>query len=301
MSTHGTSTHHNNNSVTGTPATGTSRARRSSVAHDASLTHGFGQGHGAKGNNRSLSKASLKKRPFRSLEEMLAFPTTQVLPPAKLTVHEKERQELSKEIAKLEGLIQKAQEQDALDQRLHETMDQLEHQHALRRANSLFSINSTVSNNNNHSPKGHSPFAHHSHGNIPSDASHSSLPTLPAESALASQLNRKHAEIALLQWPLIFGEACVLEPENGISRGSIEADTTCEVLAIHRMQLQTFPVDDAFLDRVRDKAVVYPGDPDIVVSLYRKQNWDAYRQEVMQGISKHRWPARIDDLEAFVV
>ena len=38
------------------------------------------------------------------------------------------------------------------------------------------------------------------------------------------------------------------------------------------------------------KAVAYPGDPDVVVSLFRKQGWKKYREEVMQEIPKDRWP-----------
>lgn len=38
------------------------------------------------------------------------------------------------------------------------------------------------------------------------------------------------------------------------------------------------------------KAVAYPGDPDVVVSLFRKQGWKKYRAEVLEEIPKDRWP-----------
>jgi hypothetical protein len=37
------------------------------------------------------------------------------------------------------------------------------------------------------------------------------------------------------------------------------------------------------------KAVAYPGDPEVVVSLYRKQEWKKYRAEVLNEIPKTRW------------
>ena len=52
---------------------------------------------------------------------------------------------------------------------------------------------------------------------------------------------------------MIFGEACVLDPEAGISRGSIIADTSVDVFVLHKKQIQTFQIDDAFLERVKGK------------------------------------------------
>jgi hypothetical protein len=37
------------------------------------------------------------------------------------------------------------------------------------------------------------------------------------------------------------------------------------------------------------KAVAYPGDPEVVVSLFRKQEWKKYRAEVLDEIPKTRW------------
>ncbi len=66
-------------------------------------------------------------------------------------------------------------------------------------------------------------------------------------------LKTKVAEIATLQWPMIFGEACILDPESGSSRGTITADTLCDVFVLHKTQIQTFPVDDRFLEKVKCK------------------------------------------------
>lgn len=247
-------------------------ARRASQAH----------AHGGLPNGRFKG--------FRSIEEMRAFPTSDVPPPTALTIHEEERQELAREIARLEALIKIAREQDAIDQRNHESQDKADAMR-LKRSESFYSVAS-----NHTSATGKS-----GGGDLWSIGDSSRDSNVPIEQVLASQLNRKQAEIKLLQWPMIFGESCVLQPEDGVSRGSIVADTTVECIVLHRMQLQTFAVDDNFLDRVRDKAVVYPGDPDIVVDLFRKQNWQQYKSEVMQDISKSRWPKRLDDLEAFVV
>lgn len=113
--------------------------------------------------------------------------------------------------------------------------------------------------------------------------------------------NPKVCEIITLQWPNIFGEACVIDPDNGVSRGSITADTYCEVLLLHKTQIQTFKVDDNLIDRVKLKAVHYPGDPHIVVSLYRKQEWKHYKELMMADIPKNRWPTKFDTHEAFNV
>ena len=50
---------------------------------------------------------------------------------------------------------------------------------------------------------------------------------------------------------MIFGEACLIDPDNGKSRGSIITDTPCEIFVLHKTQIQTFPVDDDFLSCVK--------------------------------------------------
>lgn len=143
------------------------------------------------------------------------FSTNVYCEPQTATEAEIVRKELQAEIDKLQQLIQKAKLQDAMDWREDRTT--------------------------------------HSHSKVPSsyDLVRSDHPSKVNE--LAGFLSGSIAEIATLQWPLIFGEACILDPENGISRGSIVADTSCEILMLHKVQIQTFPVDADFLDRVRGK------------------------------------------------
>jgi hypothetical protein len=115
----------------------------------------------------------------------------------------------------------------------------------------------------------------------------------------AIEADPKTKEIAVLQWPMIFGEGCVLDPVAGVSKGSVTADTACDILMIHKVQLQTFLIDDKFLNRVKLKAVHYPADPDIVVSLYREQEWKLYKNEVIKKIPKDKWPPKVASVEPF--
>jgi hypothetical protein len=120
--------------------------------------------------------------------------------------------------------------------------------------------------------------------------------TLPSA---AIESDPKQGDIATLQWPMIFGEACILNPTEGLSRGSIIADTACDIFMLHKSQLQTFEVDDDMLERVKIKSVRYPEDPDIVVSLHRQQEWTLYKKEVMDNIPKDRWPTKLVEYEPF--
>jgi CRP-like cAMP-binding protein/tetratricopeptide (TPR) repeat protein len=279
----GSSTHQPGSKHHRAGTTGGMKRRPSHLStHGSFLSVASASPHHSERRNSIVGHHPGKHNGFRHLDELRSFPTSDVPPAPQQTPHELERQALAREIARLESLIKVAREQDAIDQRNHETQDRVDAMR-LKRTESFYS---TTSNSTPLSSKGECTKG--------GDG-------VPIEQALASQLNRKQAEIKLLQWPMIFGEACVLQPDVGVSRGSIVADTTVECIVLHRMQLQTFAVDDHFLDRVRDKAVVYPGDPDIVVDLFRKQNWQQYKLEVMQDISKSRWPKRLDDLESFVV
>jgi hypothetical protein len=68
-------------------------------------------------------------------------------------------------------------------------------------------------------------------------------------------VTKKLVEVSTLQWPMLFGEACIEDPEHGFSRGTIIADTTCEVFMLHKIQMQTFRVSTHLLDRVNHHAV----------------------------------------------
>lgn len=77
------------------------------------------------------------------------------------------------------------------------------------------------------------------------------------------------------------------------------ANIACEVLCIHKSQIQTFAIDKHFVERVKNKAAIYPGDPTLVVSLYKSQEWKRYRKEVVEGINKDRWPIQAENHEPF--
>lgn len=65
----------------------------------------------------------------------------------------------------------------------------------------------------------------------------------------------KSAEITHLHWPMLFGEACILDPENGKSRGSVVADTQCQIFVLHKTQMQTFLIDEEFLKSLKGRYV----------------------------------------------
>jgi hypothetical protein len=215
------------------------------------------------------------------------------------------REQLQAEIGRLETLIQRATVQDAKDNGTY-TADAYSH--------------SSAGNSRCASPTGpHMGFkaakdkfvsshsAPHSSGSFSRSYSHNvNAPNSTMGNSVVSTTNdsiikNKVAEIAVLQWPMIFGEACILDPENGSSRGTIVADTLCDVFILHKTQIQTFAVDDDFLEKVKAKATLYPGDPDIVVTLFRKQEWRQYKAEIMATIPKDRWPTKIADYDPFSV
>jgi hypothetical protein len=99
---------------------------------------------------------------------------------------------------------------------------------------------------------------------------------------------------------MIFGEACVVDPEDGLSRGTIVADTTTDVFVIHKKQLQTFYVDPGVIDKVKQKAVTYPDDTELVAKNRSKEGWLKIRETMMKEIPKGRWPSRSEDVEPFV-
>lgn len=136
-----------------------------------------------------------------------------------VTVSELERYKLQLEINKLEALIQSAALEDAKE--LDNDMF-----NGSRKYPSSTNNNTTSTANNNTSNNG--------------------IPVLEL----------KVADIATIQWPKIFGEACVIDPENGRSRGSIVADTACEIFMLHKTQIQTFPVDDTFLSNVKGELCI---------------------------------------------
>lgn len=112
----------------------------------------------------------------------------------------------------------------------------------------------------------------------------------------------KMTEISTLNWPMFFGEASVLDPSDGKSRGTIIADTTVELFCVHKLQLQTFLIDQRFLDDVRRKSIRYPDDKELVAKLDREKVWMKYREEVLKEIPKNRWlPGKNEEVIQFVL
>jgi len=116
----------------------------------------------------------------------------------------------------------------------------------------------------------------------------------PATSS-SSQFNRapkvrkvidtsKLCEISTLQWPMLFGEACVLAPDTGLSRGTIVADTTCDLFLIHKSQMQTFNIDSKMLEKIKQKAVQYPDDTILVANLANKESWQKEKETIMDSL-----------------
>lgn len=100
----------------------------------------------------------------------------------------------------------------------------------------------------------------------------------------------KAVEVKTLKWPMLFGEACILEPESGTSRGTVVADTACEIFIIHKTQLQTFLVGENLLESTRLRAVQYPEDVVLEKRALFQRDWMEYRGLMMDTIPKARWP-----------
>jgi len=96
--------------------------------------------------------------------------------------------------------------------------------------------------------------------------------------------NGELEEISVIQWPMLFGEACVISPANGISAGRIVADTPCEIFAIHKLQLQTFRIHSDFVELVKNHAILYPNDAHLVGGLSKKKYWDEYKVKYVQEL-----------------
>merc|ERR1711991_341748 len=107
-------------------------------------------------------------------------------------------------------------------------------------------------------------------------------------------------EIQNLEFPMIFGEESVLSSSGGAALGTVFADTACEVLEIHRYQLQTFNVGPNLMERVEARAINYPSDDVLIQRLEHKSVWKEYKKGVLDKIPKGRWPTREDDTTPFL-
>ena len=108
-------------------------------------------------------------------------------------------------------------------------------------------------------------------------------------------------EVKVLRWPMLFGEASLLDPDTGTSRGTVVASTCCHVLVLHKTQMQTFHINDDLLTKVRLRAVVYPNDKTIEQNLTRGKAWKEFKAKEMTRIRTTRWPKLNSDQEPFIV
>ena len=108
----------------------------------------------------------------------------------------------------------------------------------------------------------------------------------PSMDDIRESLTSKLSEVSTLQWPMLFGESVILDPTQlGTSRGTIVADTTLEVLCIHKSQLQTFRIRGNLLERLTHRSVQYPEDEELLEEKERKDAWEIKRQEIVRTLS----------------
>ena len=106
---------------------------------------------------------------------------------------------------------------------------------------------------------------------------------------------------ANLQWPRIFGEACLTDPHTGQSKGTITTDTACRLFMVHRSQLQTFLVDEVTITRAKLKSVVYPTDSTINNTLRRNKEWKNCKKEIIGKVRQDKWPKRVTTRAPFKI
>lgn len=95
----------------------------------------------------------------------------------------------------------------------------------------------------------------------------------------------KLSEVSTLQWPQLFGESCVIDPGQGTSHGTIVADTTLEVLCIHKSQLQTFRIKEDVLEHIKYRSVCYPEDEELLAQKERQEAWELQRVGIVKNLS----------------
>lgn len=109
---------------------------------------------------------------------------------------------------------------------------------------------------------------------------------------LGHNVPERFVEVSSLHWPQVFGEAAILQPDGGVSAGTVVADTNCHLMCLHKSHLQASPsvISSRVLGNVRDRMVVYPSHEQLVVQLADKEGWASYKAEALEKISKERWP-----------
>lgn len=109
-----------------------------------------------------------------------------------------------------------------------------------------------------------------------------------------------NCDICSLNWPRFFGETCLLDPENGTSLGTVIADSACDILAIHKYQLQTFHIGENLQLRVQARSIRYPSDAELISTIDRQKAWQKYRNDLLKAVPKSRWPTQDVEYEQMV-
>jgi hypothetical protein len=96
-------------------------------------------------------------------------------------------------------------------------------------------------------------------------------------------------EICDLYWPRLFGEASVLDSSlTGVSLGRIQAEVSCEILMIHKKQIQTFVVGDKMIENLTRRGIMYPQDEDLAREEESKMEWNRLRDDLLVDLRKQR-------------
>jgi len=168
----------------------------------------------------------------------------------------------------------------------------------LRRYNTRYSFHHSMRNRNINDDvpvieSVRSPFKTHSEERIEEIHQEISMLKLKLKKIVVSGENEnRRLKLTSLIPGDIFGEACIISPHSPLGMGSIECDTNCEVLMVHKSVMQQFDAcgGEDFLDAVVRKAPIYPADAKLVDSMVQAKEWSDYKVEVMKGIKKVRWP-----------
>ena len=100
-------------------------------------------------------------------------------------------------------------------------------------------------------------------------------------------IGKNFCEVATIKRPQLFGESCLLEPTNGVSLGTIIADTGCEIFELHKSHIQTIHISESVLDKVRQRSVVYPTDSTLETDIEFQKDWSAYKNALMSSVCQN--------------
>lgn len=95
-------------------------------------------------------------------------------------------------------------------------------------------------------------------------------------------------EMGTINRPRIFGEACILEPVDGVAPGTIAADGYCEVLALHHLQLELFEINQTFIESLQAHSFQYSDDTELAKLVRRDIEWKQYKQALTLSFTQRK-------------